>query len=186
MSQLLRHLSVAIALVAVTGSRVPAGTLQSERTEPEAKAVLLQKVLAFVTWPKGEKPGPRPLKIAFIGQTPVARELTRLVNDRAAGNAPLEVHYEALDSNLDGYQVVFLSHSNARHAQALVDKTSSKPVLTVCDSTGGCDKGIILTLLVAENRIRFEVNLKQARRAGLSFQSQVLQYAGRVCDGGAP
>lgn len=183
MPRSLRHLSATIALAAVAGMGVPAGSLQTERTEHEAKAVLLQKVLAFVTWPKGDKPGTRPLKIAFIGQSPVAREFTRLVNGRSEGNLSFEVRYESLDSNLDDYQVVFLPLSNARRSQALAEKVAARPVLTVGESAGGCDKGIVLTLLVAEDRIRYEINLRQTRRAGLTINSQILQRAARVCEG---
>jgi hypothetical protein len=180
----LRHLSATLAIAAVAGLPVRAGSLPTERTEPEAKAILLQKVLAFVTWPKADKPGTQPLKIAFLGQSPVAREFTRLLNDRSAGNLPFEVHYESLNSNLDDYQVVFLPLSNARRAQALAEKVAARGVLTVGESAGGCDKGIVLTLLVAEDRIHYEINLKQARRAGLTINSQVLQRAARVCEGG--
>ena len=42
------------------------------------------------------------------------------------------------------------------------------------------------TLLVVEDRIRYEVNLKRARKVGLTFHSQILAYAARVCDGSAP
>jgi hypothetical protein len=186
MPTFLRRFAAVIAFVAVAGSHVPAIDRQAERTEPEAKAAFLQKIFAFISWPKGDRAAGQPLRIAFIGHSPVAREFTRLMNDHPVGNKPFEVHYETLESNLDDYQVVFLPLSSARRAQALAERTSSRPVLTVCESSGGCDKGIVLTLLVADDRIRYEVNLKRARKVGITFHSQILTYAARVCDGGAP
>jgi len=177
--RLLRQL--AVATVAALGLR--AGIQPAERTEPEAKAVLLQKVLGFVLWPKADPPSRRPLKIAFLGHCPVAREFTRLVKDRTTGNLAFDVRYESLDSNLDDYQVVFLPLASSRRAQALAEKVAARSVLTVGESAGGCDKGIVLTLLVAEDRLRYEINLGQARRAGLTINSQVLQRAARVCEG---
>lgn len=182
----LRRFAAVIAFVAVVGLRSQATEPPPERTEPEAKAAFLQKVCAFVTWPKGDRAATLPLRIAFIGHSPVAREFTRLMNDHPVAARPFEVHYESIDSNLDDYQVVVLPLASGRRVQALAERTSSRPVLTVCESSGGCDKGIVLTLLVVEDRIRYEVNLKRARKVGLTFHSQILAYAARVCDGSAP
>lgn len=186
MSSVPRSLALAVALAALGGVPIPAVGQPAERTEPEAKAVFLQKVLDFITWPKGERAAAQPLKIAFLGHTQVGRDFARLTEKRPAGSPAYEVHYVSLDANLDDYQVIFLPSSSARRAPALAERCATKPVLTVCESPGGCDKGIILTLLISEDRIRYDVNLNRARKAGLTFHSQVLHYAAKVCEGSAP
>ena len=189
MPSTLRRLAAAIALAGMALVHVPGGTprgQRTERTEPEAKAAFLEMVLAFITWPKSESLGGRPMKIAFIGHSPVAEEFKRLMEEKPRERRPFEVRYETFDSNLDDYQVVFLPVSNTRRSQALADRVATKPILTVCEFPGGCDKGIILSLYISAEKLRFDVNLKRASRAGLTIRSLLLQHATRVCEGGMP
>ncbi len=155
---------------------------QAERTEPEAKAALLQKILGFVNWPPAAVR--RPFRVAFIGRGPVAREFKLLRDAGTLGSNRVEVNSETLDADLDAYQVVFLSGSDSRHLRDLADRLAGKPILTVCESPSGCDRGIMLTLLVRDEHIQYEINLKRAKRAGLVLNSQILQMAAKVCGGG--
>lgn len=154
-----------------------------ERTEPEAKATFLLKFFGFVSWPGAEAPG-RPIRVAFIGHSPVAREFLQLVRSRPGDARPIEVRYETADANLEAYHLVFVAQGDPKRLQALADRVAARPLLTVCESAAGCERGIILTLLVADERIRYEINLKRARRAGLGIDSKVLHYAARICEGG--
>lgn len=185
----LRRLAAAIALAGMAIVHVPGGTPSSqraERTEPEAKAAFLEMVLAFITWPKSESRAGKPMKIAFIGHSPVAEEFKRLMEEKPRERRPFEVSYETFDSNLEDYQVVFLPISSTRRSQALADRVATRPILTVCESPGGCDKGIVLSLYISAEKLRFDVNLKRAGRAGLTIRSQLLLHATRVCEGSIP
>ena len=185
----LRRLAAAIALAGTALVHVSGGTplgQRNERTEPEAKAAFLEMVLAFVTWPKSESLAGRPMKIAFIGHSPVAEEFKRLMEEKPRGLRPFEVRYETFDSNLDDYQVIFLPTSGTRRSQSLAERFATRPILTVCESPGGCDKGIVLSLYISAEKLRFDVNLKRASRAGLTIRSPLLQHATRVCEGGTP
>lgn len=60
---------------------------------------------------------------------------------------------------------------------------ATRPVLTVGDTPGFCDKGGIINLHTARGRLRFEISLDNARRAGLSIHPQLLQLATTVFGG---
>lgn len=157
----------------------------AQLTESEAKAAFLQRIVGFVTWPEGSAPRGA-VKIAFLGRSEVARELDRLQKGAATGGRKIEVRVEPPDSACEGCHVVVLPGSEPRRLQAFADRWGGRPVLTVSESALGCERGVLLSLLVAEDRIRYEINLRRTRRAGLSFHSQVLQWAARVCEGGSP
>ena len=54
----------------------------------------------------------------------------------------------------------------------------NSPVLTVTDEVDNFTKlGGIINLLVAEDKIRFEISLNNARRSGLKISSQLLKLA---------
>ena len=54
------------------------------------------------------------------------------------------------------------------------------PVLTVGDQNGFVQAGGMIGLRVEDSRVRFDVNLAAAQRAGLTLNSQMLKLAGQV------
>jgi hypothetical protein len=56
--------------------------------------------------------------------------------------------------------------------------------LTVGDERGFVDEGGMIALRVVDGRVRFDVNVTAARRAGLRLSSQLLQLAMSVRGGG--
>lgn len=177
----------ALACMAMAGqalvAQASAGGAQ-ERTEPEAKATFLLKILSFVSWPAATDTPAQPIRVAFIGHSQVAREFARLVEARPKGARPIEYRYESADAGLEAYQVAFVAHGDPKRLQALADRAPARPLLTVCESPGGCEKGVILSMIVVDERIRYEINLRRARKAGLGIDSKVLHYAARICEGG--
>ena len=53
-------------------------------------------------------------------------------------------------------------------------------MLTVSDGESAAERGAIIGLTLDENRVRFEVNLVAARKAGLKLSSQLLKVAVRL------
>ena len=57
---------------------------------------------------------------------------------------------------------------------------ASRPVLIVTDEERGLDDGGIINFIEADRRVRFEVSLTAASRAGLTISSELLSVAARV------
>jgi hypothetical protein len=56
----------------------------------------------------------------------------------------------------------------------------SLPVLTVGDVSEFAQAGGMIGMRIEDNRVRFDVNLAAAQRAGLTLNSQMLKLAGQV------
>ncbi|HEY8508099.1 MAG TPA: YfiR family protein, partial [Steroidobacteraceae bacterium] len=54
------------------------------------------------------------------------------------------------------------------------------PILTVSDARNFASRGGVIELFEQGNRLRFVVNVENARRAGLRISSMLLQLASRV------
>ena len=65
----------------------------------------------------------------------------------------------------------------------LLTRVRTAPVLTVGDDTDFLEQGGIINLRTVDGRVRFEINLAQARHVGLSIDSQLLRLAQRVVGG---
>lgn len=62
----------------------------------------------------------------------------------------------------------------------VIDGLKDKPVLTVADSPGVSQQGVVLNMNVKDDKITFEANLTMARKAGLSLSSQLLRLATKI------
>jgi hypothetical protein len=50
-------------------------------------------------------------------------------------------------------------------------------ILTIGDTKGFGESGVMINFLTKENKVRFEINLAAARRAGLKISSKLLSLA---------
>ena len=146
-------------------------------SEYEVKAAFLFNFSKFVEWPEGTFAGPgSPIAICVLGENPFGRLLEDAVRGKQVNGRELEVRQVA--TSTAGCQIVFVAASES--AKEVFGKLSEEPVLTVSDAESAAERGAIIGLTLDENRVRFEVNLVAARKAGLKLSSQLLKVAVRL------
>jgi hypothetical protein len=57
---------------------------------------------------------------------------------------------------------------------------NSAPVLTIGDTDGYAQRGIMINMYLEDKRVRFEINAEAARTAGLRISAKLLKLAGKV------
>jgi hypothetical protein len=50
-------------------------------------------------------------------------------------------------------------------------------ILTIGDTEGFGEKGVMINFIIRDNKVRFEINPEAARRAGLTISSKLLSLA---------
>lgn len=184
MSIALPRLALTALAVAISQASVSAAGTQVV-DEHLVKAKLLERMLGFITWPNSMDRGTTvPFRVGFYGRTGIAREYAKLARGSAVGNRRIEVGYIGAGENLESFDLVFIAEAELKRAPEIAARLSGKPVLTVCDGRDGGPRGIILSLYIEGEKIRYDINLGRARRNGLTIHSQVLHYAEKVHDGG--
>lgn len=167
------------------GARPASGADPGSR-EYAVKAAFLYKFADYVDWPAAAFGSPAgPLTICILGRDPfgaVLDELTR--GERVAGRA-LVIHRAPAADKTANCQVAYIS-SGTGMAQALAT-FGGKPVLTVTDDA---DPGLhgIISFVIHENRVRFEIDTAIAATSGLAISSKLLTLAAATRGGkaGAP
>lgn len=79
--------------------------------------------------------------------------------------------------NLRQCHMLFVCASEAARLPEILRLTGSAPILTVGDSQGFAEQGIMINLVTVNDRIRWELNLDAIRKAGLSVSSTLIQSA---------
>ena len=69
--------------------------------------------------------------------------------------------------------VLFIASSEAHRIDTILNTVGSKPILTVGDTKGFGQKGVIINLYIENNAVRFEINHEASKKASLQMHSQL-------------
>ena len=77
-------------------------------------------------------------------------------------------------------QVLYVGAGDKSQLDAAIRAVAGTNALTVGESPDFCDQGGVIGFRTLDNRVRFDVNLDAAKRAGLTVSSQLLKLANAV------
>jgi hypothetical protein len=165
------------------------GSLTSEEFEYKLKAEFIERFTRFIDWParSSAHDGNGPFDICVAGTNPFGDYLAELARDvKKIKHKTVRIRYVKKDEELQTCHVLFIASSEANHLSVILDKTSDSPVLTVGDTPGFAEKGVLINFYRSGNYVRFEINNGAAHRSGLRFSSRLLKLARLVDSPGLP
>jgi hypothetical protein len=166
------------ACVAMLAFVMPLPAAQPYR-EDAVKAAFISRFTGYVEWPATTFNGGE-FVIAVLGAPQVADELQRLVAERPVKNLPTRVRKITTAAQAREAHVLYVGLQYGGNLDRLTKDLGPRPVLVVADHPHGLDEGSIINLLLVDQRVRFEVSLPAAQRAGLKLSSELLSVAVRV------
>jgi hypothetical protein len=152
-------------------------------SEYDVKAAYLFNFGKFVKWPASNDA--RNFTICVLGQDHFGEALDRTVSGEKINSLPVVVRRIASVDEAAGCRVVFIDASEERRLATVLPILSRAGVLTVSDMPTFLDRGGMIQFQLVGDRVRFEVNLDAAERAGLALSSDLLKVATKVRRGGA-
>ena len=149
--------------------------------EASVKAVYLYRFAGYVEWPAQAQQ--TPFTIAVIGADDVAEALARLLPDHPIAGRVAQLRIAHKPQELLDARIVYAGAAFHGDLQGLVTRLSSQPTLVVTDHEDGLGLGSMVNFLMTDHRVRFEISVAAAARAGLKINSQLLGVAVRVRTG---
>lgn len=147
--------------------------------EDAVKAAFISRFTGYVEWPVNPSDGGE-FQIAVLGAPQVADELQRLVAERPVRNLPTRVRQITRAGEARGAHLLYVGQQFRGSLARLTREIGDRPVLIVADHPRGLEEGGVINLLLIDQRVRFEVSLPAAQRAGLKISSELLSVAVRV------
>jgi hypothetical protein len=155
-------------------------------TEFQVKAAYLARFVKFIEWPDNPSPPPsggapadEPFPICVLGQDPFGPALDAALAGETFGRHPLVPRRVANTREAVACRVVFIGQDDRALRKALTELEGSR-VLTVGDQPEFLKRGGMIQFLLEGNRVRFQVNLTAAKKAGLNLSSELLKVAADV------
>lgn len=174
---LLRQLSLiglAGGLLMSTGIRADSDVPREERI----KAALVFKLAKFVEWPVAVLPGRDPLCFCVLGNSAVGEALAAVdgkpVRDR---QAQYRVVASLAPAEVKGCHVLYLARTVRETSAGMPPGLRGFPTLTVSDAPDFARRGGMIGLTRSENKLSFEINLRNARETGLEPGAPLLELA---------
>lgn len=163
---------------------LPAKLLAGTGTTREytVKGAFIYNFALFVDWPPNAfASDSAPFVIGVLGKNPFGQALEKMEGQSIKGR---KVVVRTLSNAEEGAdcQLVFISASERGRLHQILALLRKSHVLTVSDLDGFTDAGGMVNFVTIEDKVRFEINLKEARSAKLRISSQLLKLARDVIE----
>jgi len=177
---LLRSLQIAMAFFCLvsphlisTDSLVRAQDYHAEYT---LKAAFLYNFTKFVEWPEAAGPkGTDPFTLCLVGDA-FGSSIDSLEGKAVRGH-PLAIRKNPPTSAFKNCHLLFVSTEDIPRFITTLAGLQTSPVLTVCDSPGCAEHGLMINIRMSDNRVSIEVNLEAIQHTPLKVSSQLLKLA---------
>lgn len=147
--------------------------------EPAVKAAYIYRFLEYVSWPPQVLRSPdAPIVIGTTQPDDVVAELNRIASERTVQNRRISV-IQVKDERDAAIHVLYVPRLDGPRAKVL-EVFRQRPVLIITDAADGLERGATINFVESDGRIKFEVSVDAASRAGLTISSRLLAVAARV------
>ncbi|MEI6208173.1 MAG: YfiR family protein [Desulfuromonadales bacterium] len=114
--------------------------------------------------------------ICLIGDTPLESVLASSI-PKQIKNLPLAVRSVENFSKEDNCQMLFIASSERHRLNTLLPEAHRQGILTISDMRDFTRLGGMISLLIVDNRVIFDLNLAAAGKASISFSTHMLKLA---------
>lgn len=169
-ARVLRLPLLATLLIAMTASA------QTDVSEYALKAAFIFNFAKFIDWPQ---PADGLLHLCVVADNDFGGEFDKL-GQKSAGGLRVQVDHPNDPDNGAQCQILFIGESEADGLPDWIKLSREKGALTVGDTHGFLERGIMIDMQMEDERISFEINMTAARAARLAISSRLLRLAKRV------
>ena len=174
-----------IFAVVVTGLTTGRAISAAQSIDPEyhLKAAVVSKFPAFVEWPAAALDSRTTIDLCVARPNPFGAALTQLVSGELLRGRTMVTREVASGGDVGACHLLFVPRGSDIDTRVLIAGAAKHHVLTVGESPRFLEEGGIINLHLVEGRIRFEVDMVAANRAGVRLSSQLLRLATQVRGG---
>lgn len=148
----------------------------------EVKAALLIKFTDFVKWPPDSFfEDPDTFVLGILGYD-VFEGIFDSYNAKKIGNKNFVVKKFCNVDEIRQVQVLFISRSEKYHLPEILEFLKDRNILTVGDTKGFAEKGVLVNFIEKKGNIGFEINIDAKNRTNLNISSHLLRLAEIVKD----
>jgi hypothetical protein len=143
------------------------------------KAVYLEKFSRFITWPEEsltDDPS-KPFIISVIGETPLTKNLEQIYAIQKIKNKRVIIQSIRSIKDIEGSHILFIAESEKKAIDKIISITKHQPILTIGETKGYAEKGVLINFFEKDNKLRFEINETAVLKSPLQMSYYLLNSA---------
>jgi hypothetical protein len=149
-------------------------------SEYAIKAAYLFNFSKFVEWPASQAHPSDSFVIGVVGKDPFGKELKDQFTSQIVQDKKLVFHHVTNVEDVAHCHILFIPSSESEALGKILGALENTPVLTVSDMDRFVQRGGMVGFTWEQNKVRFNINVNAAERAGLKISSQLLKLAKSV------
>jgi len=143
------------------------------------KAVYLEKFSRFITWPEESLIDKtcEPFIISVIGETPLTKNLNQIYAMQEIKNKRVIIKNIHNFNEIQGSHILFIAESEKKSIDQIIAITKQQPILTIGETKGFAEKGVLINFFEKDNKLRFEINETAVLKSPLQMSFYLLNSA---------
>ena len=124
------------------------------------KAAFMERFTRLIDWPyeSGIYDTTKPFIIGVVGENPFGSILENLAMIQKIKNKKIEIKYYTHQNFNAMCHMVFITKSEQDNLGKIISIIKNRPILSVGDTKGFAQKGVIINLFFDKNRLSYEIN----------------------------
>jgi hypothetical protein len=153
--------------------------IQGQEREYQLKSAFIQRFTWFVEWPKINQEVENDQEFVFcvLDNKEFYDELQSYFKKQPLGKTKIVVRLITNYDSIPPCSMLFISQSMHDKLDVILSQTKYKPILTVSDTKGFVEKGVLINMTIVENRIRFQINKNAVDDSRLKLSHKLYQLA---------
>lgn len=151
--------------------------VKSAVAEYPVKAAYVYNFIKFTEWPTlPDEVRPGSIVIGVLGSGAQVSALEDL-NGKSAKGKVIEVRRVSSCDQLTDCQVLFICGSEEKELRHILFHCNALPILTISSLPGFAEAGGDIGFFLADNKVRFSINLEATKQVGLTISARLLALA---------
>lgn len=172
------------------GLFLAASSLAAQNAKPkeyELKAVYLFNFARLAAWPDTAESSKRDsFAICVLGEDPFGSFLDAVISGEHIGGRAVVARRISDPRDAAACHVLYVSSSEEKRLKQILMALNKARVLTVSDMPEFSQRGGMIQFVTEDNKVRFEVNLRNTSDSGLTLSSELLKVAVAVINSPPP
>lgn len=124
---------------------------------------------------------PSALELCVLGETETGEQMVGSLQDRTVHGHPIRVRrISPLSSRAERCDALYIPEVHRERVPALLALYDRSATLTISDVPSFVSAGGVIGFVIAEGRLRFDINERVASRKGLRISAKLLELAREV------
>ena len=155
------------------------GNLYAQAREYVMKAVAIEKIARYVSWPEylSMEDTTNPFIITIIGTNPFGLLLEEIYKDKKIKNKPVIINTISTTDEIKNCHILFIATSEETKISEAIHIAYEKSILTMAETEGFAEKGVLIEIGVKKNKITFIINETAMKKSGIKVSALILRLA---------